>query len=70
MHSTIFLFICQNTEWKIGMEGVEHPKLSPNVTIEPVAPSIIKQEKSETQNESPEIDEAPGNEGKKYQPFK
>lgn len=30
------------------MEGVENCKLSPNVTIEPVVQSVIKQEKTES----------------------
>ena len=51
------------------MEGLEHSKISSEVTIEPIVPPSIKQEKGEAaQDEIPlqETEEAPC-EGGKYQ---
>lgn len=52
----------------MSMEGVEHSKISSEVTIEPIVPSLIKQERTEAAPEDlplPEPEEQPTEGGTK-----
>lgn len=48
------------------MEGLEQTNLPASITIEPVVPSLIKQERTDSQNGSPppESEDPVGNDGR------